>query len=167
MQIFLSDEQPEKCARNLDDVRLRKMPIEAAQIASTALWINNCDLAETMYSKGLIYLPTHENHPLVKWCAESVHNYKEVIRHGVCLCYEYKYRFFKIHSTEGILWNLSDIPGYPSDSNCSTPPNATTHHKHIDDIYLAYQQELCYKWNVLDKKEPTWTRREEPSFRYY
>ena len=24
MQIFLSDKQPEKCARNLDDVRLRR-----------------------------------------------------------------------------------------------------------------------------------------------
>lgn len=168
MQIFMSDKNHKQCAKNLDDRRLIKMPVEAAQIASTALWMNNCDIAETMYSQGKIYLPTHEYHPVTAWCYQNYNHYINTVIHGLELCQEYSIRFnYKVHTTEEKLFKLLDIgPEYWNNVTEAYPmPNATTHHKHIDNIYLAYKQELCYKWNIIDKQEPKWTNRSEPKFR--
>lgn len=40
MQIFLTSNNYNQCAKDLDDLRLNKIIIEAAQIASTAVWMN-------------------------------------------------------------------------------------------------------------------------------
>lgn len=164
MQIFLTDKSYEKCAIHLDDKRLNKIIIESAQIASTSLWINDCSLAETLYSEGKIYLPSHEHHPLCKWCADHGDNFVCVVSYSYVFCEEYEYRFGKPHATKKKLHYLMTC-GYPENITVFQPkiqmPNCTTNNKHIDDIYLAYQKELCYKWDN-DKVIPKWTRREKP-----
>ena len=166
MQLFLTSPDYNQCAKDLDDKRLNKIIVESAQIASTALWMNNCDAAETITSNGLCYLPTHEKHPLCIWAASSYRNYLEVLRHGLALCKEYTFRTRKIHKTFNIIDHLRwgvfpfnfKFQEYPTQQ-----PNCTTNHKHIDDVYKAYRLELLFKW-ANDKKAPTWTNRQRPNW---
>lgn len=165
MQIFLTNKELRQCAKDLDDKRLNKIIVESMQIISTSFWINDCDAAETLYSEKKIYLPTHEHHPLVKWCAENNDNYSFVIIYCIHLCYEYKFRFGKFHKTLNILYNLISkryINFYPIEENIKMP-NATTNHKHIKNIYEAYKKELILKWNN-DKIKPKWTKRDKPNW---
>jgi len=167
MNIFFTDSDLAKCARDHDDKRLNKMIIETAQIASTALWINNCDLAETLYSQHKIYLPSHENHPITKWCSSHVENFFHTISFLVELLFEYTLRFSKTHGTYRIFDSLCDdnvLWSINTTGNSSRQPNCTTHHKHIKDIHEAYRQELVLKWSKLDKHTPKWTNRNVPDF---
>jgi len=165
MQIFLTSPDYKQCAKDLDDKRLQKIIVESAQIASTALWMNNCDVAETLTSNGMCYLPTHEHHPLCKWAAESYGNYIEVLRYGIALCDEYYFRTRKIHKTFFII-SLMIRKIFAIDfkyhEEPTLQPNCTTNHKHIDNVYEAYWQELLYKW-ANDKQAPTCTIRNMPN----
>ena len=100
MQIFRSDEDNRICAIHLDDKRLNKIITEVGQIASTAIWLNDCDIAETYTGCDLIYYPTHEYHPLCKWASANDWNYYEVVCYGLALCEEYTYRFHKVHAVK-------------------------------------------------------------------
>lgn len=165
MQLFVSDSDFRTCAIHLDDYRCNKIIVEAAQISSTALWKTNCDLAETMYSKGEIYLPTHENCELCKWAASSFHNFQKTVNYGLALFEEYLYRFGKPHKTLKILLNLLSINQEQFKVFGKDTPmiNYTTNFKHIEDIHEAYKHELILKWNT-DKKQPVWTKRVAPIF---
>jgi hypothetical protein len=165
MQIFLTNPDFSQCAKDLDDKRLNKIIVESAQIASTALWINRCDIAETLYSQGEIYLPTHEHHLLCRWASENYNNFLFVIYYASSLCREYTYRFNKKHKTERIIGNLFCIlfDEFINYEEKSLMPNCTTNHKHIENIYEAYKSELTLKWNN-DKIVPKWTGRNKPKF---
>jgi hypothetical protein len=164
LQIFLPDKDFNKCAEYLDDKRLNKIIVEAAQILSTALWVNNCDIAETMYAEGKIYLPSHEFHPLVKWAASHNLNFMQVNGYLISLVDEYYYRFNKIHKCSDMYYTFCILQKHIKNTgDYCRQPNCTTHHKHIKDIFLAYREELCYKWNN-DKVKPKWTHRDIPWF---
>ena len=164
MQMFLTSPDYTKCAQDLDDKRLNKIIVESAQIASTTLWILDCDKAETLTSKKECYLPTHENHPLVKWSCENYCNCRNILKYTFELCMEYLYRFGKTHKTLFIFESLSkSFYPYQFRKNWKPPtvqPNCTTNHKHIEDVYEAYRKELMLKWNDSSK----WTKRKKPCY---
>ena len=54
MQIFLPDHNYHISADSLDDRRLNKQIIELCQILSTAVWLENCNIAEILHAKGKI-----------------------------------------------------------------------------------------------------------------
>ena len=164
MQMFWTNPNPKQCAMDLDDKRLNKMIIETCQIMSTAIWKVNCDVAETLYSEGKIYLPTHENHQIVVWSGGSFRNYLTCTVYLFELLVEYRYRFNKLHSCIEKYRNLQNYIYLFSGTMETKPLNCTTNHKHIKDTYLAYQKELCYKWSTTDKKAPVWTKRKVPVF---
>jgi hypothetical protein len=49
MNIFALDADPVQAAQYANDPHCRKMVLESAQILSTATWLTDCDLAETLY----------------------------------------------------------------------------------------------------------------------
>jgi len=152
MQIFVISDDYKECALYLDDRRLNKQIIECCQILSTALWIENCDLAETLYSEDKIYLPTHENHPI---CRNTKYFYNNLLKYTFECIVEWKYRFNKIHGCNKYLTNLKT---YDIFNKYTAQPfiNATTNHKHIDNLHEAYKQELQLKWK---NSKPKWTKR--------
>lgn len=96
MNIFVVDYSPHRAARALCDKHIVKMPLETAQILST---IN-----------GGPYLPTHENHPCVKWAGSTQRNYTWLAEHGLELCKEYTRRYGKVHKCEAIIVRLQAPP---------------------------------------------------------
>ena len=146
MQLFISDEDLYGAALNLDNRRLNKQIIEGCQILSTALWMNNCDVAESLYKAGEIYLPTHEHHPVVKWCAMSRGNYAKTIRFIRACLVTYK----KEHKCGCMLINFMLYMGLIKAGEFTGWQNFTSNHKHIENVYEAYKQ--CLKEKYYDTK---------------
>jgi len=158
MQIFWPENSYTLSAQALDDKRLNKQIVELGQILSTAIWIEDCNIAETLYAKGEIYLPAYENHPVVKDCK---HYYYKAVAYQAYLCMEYTCRYRKQHSLH--VTNVFYQKLYSLFIHHSERPfqNYTTNHKHIKDVNEAYRQCLIAKWKS-DKNPPKWTRRNIP-----
>lgn len=145
MNIFATSNDPEYCAKYLDNKRVVKMVLETCQLLSTAM--NIC---------GGIgpYKTTHINHPCSIWVRKSKGNYRWTLEHFEALLKEYTARYGKIHKctqyikqfTEGI--NLIPDGEFTEHTNC-------TNFKDISDVHLAYQECLKYKW-ANDIRKPEW-----------
>lgn len=144
MQIFATSTYPAEAAKHLDNIRLRKMVVETAQILCSALFI---------HGHKTPYKPTHLNHPAVKWAAKNAGNWEWLFEYGTELAYEYTYRSGKVHKTTEIYKILAGMSYYLPSGNRSAFWNGTG----IDDIPIeqAYLMYLNNKWDT-DKKEPTW-----------
>lgn len=162
MQIFLPDHNYYISADSLDDRRLNKQIVELCQILSTAVWLENCNVAEILYAKGKIYLPTHENHPIIRNCKYCYYN---TVDYLYVLLKQYEYRFLKKHSCYSKVRNFE----YCSHLFNKYKPefkffgNYTINHKHILNMHEAYRLCLVEKWKN-DKVVPNWTNRPVPKF---
>ena len=167
MQLFIPYQSYEQSAQALDDKRLNKQIIEAAQIASTAFWINNCQKAEFLTSPlrtNPIYFPTHEHRLLCRWASENKENFLHVVHLGFACAIEYEFRFKKFHKTLITLGRLFAYYHNIKFKNYPSPqPNCTTNHRYVEDTNEAYQRELNLKW-FYDISFPTWTKRDVPKF---
>jgi hypothetical protein len=167
MNIFVTDPCPIRSAVNLDNVRVVKMVLESAQLLSNA--VHSLDL-EGPYRK------THWNHPCSIWSRLSRENYTWLLNHFSALCNEYTYRFEKTHKCQQLseifvksacLFPDEDIyrmeRGIIYNPKEFTFVNCTTNHKHIKDVFKAYQAEMNLKWRN-DKRTPKWSKRVPPLF---
>lgn len=151
MQIFASDPSPYISAIVLDDKRIGKLLIEAAQILSS-VW-------------GGPYKATHANHPAMKWCRDDWRNYYWLLFHYIHLNNEWYQRFDKYHAAGrwvDFFMNIFIKNGYHDPApNWGVSHINMTDFKHIPDVYEAYKNSLTFKWNN-DKRKPKWTNREKP-----
>lgn len=85
---FLSDSQSE-CARYHCDKHVVKMPLELAQMLSTAHHINDSPF------KDKLFKPTHINHQMAKWVRENPDNYLWAYKLFCYLLDEFDLRFDK------------------------------------------------------------------------
>lgn len=90
VNIFVLDDNPQKCAEYHCDKHVVKMSLETAQILCSVRHIHN-DFRNIPYRK------THINHPCVKWAATAQDNYIWLCHLGLELCAEYKFRYSKTH----------------------------------------------------------------------
>ena len=152
MNIFVVSNDVDVCAQALDDLRLRKMIVETAQMLSTAKHVLGS-------GSDRIYKSTHISHPCAKWVRRTYHNYQWTLGLLKALIKEYHHRFNKPHATEDILLELESNPatglGFTEPANCSLYKNLPIHE--------AYQLTLVHKWNN-DKQQPRWTNRGNPWF---
>lgn len=106
MNYFHLDKNTIKSAQYLHDVHLRKMCTETAQMLSTAVWIVNCDFAESAYARGELMFPAYEHHPCTKWCVD---NLDYMAWYFKAITDEYFFRFRKIHKSTRILPSLENL----------------------------------------------------------
>lgn len=91
MNLFILDEDQEKSVQSHCDRHVVKMILECAQILTTAHYLCDGELGEGWYK------PTHQNHPVVRWAAETTGNYQYVYRQFELLSAEYTWRYGKTH----------------------------------------------------------------------
>lgn len=100
MNIFVLDNDIEKCAEYHCDQHVVKMTLESVQILCTAL-----------NKKGMAtpYKSTHIKHPCVLWVEESYANFLWLQHLAVALNREYRYRFAKNvdHKSMAVLGAIS------------------------------------------------------------
>lgn len=162
MNIFASDQSPVTSAEVLDDVRLRKMVLETAQMLCTALRIRHG-------YDDVPYKNAHPNHPLSKWLLQSNGNIFWLFHHGVALHQEYKHRFGKDHASGLVILSLSHIIGDLQDEelqpfvNCARNKSLGIDYTDIADVHEAYRLYLSDRW-LTDKRDPKWTKRDMPTW---
>lgn len=162
MNVFATDPHPDASAMALDDLRLRKMIVESAQILSTAA--RALDLVNFDWVDEILYKPTHVNHPCVKWAQREGGNW--LTWHLQSLLHQYDLRWPEkagttYHNPRAMLTLFHGWwPGQWSFDqefvNC-TPFKE-------EPVHLAYKTILAQKW-VNDKRAPTWTRVGPPQWK--
>ena len=102
MNIFVVEDCPIKCARALPDKLVVKMPLESAQMLSTAHRL----LSPHEYCEEMsLYKKAYYNHPCTIWARETDENYRWLLIHWISLCEEYYHRYGKYHASWVRLWD--------------------------------------------------------------
>lgn len=184
MNIFVLDNDLDKCAEYHVDKHIVKMPLEAAQMLCTNHWVDKYigyaprkltkeELAllrevKTREPRDFPYLPTMHNHPCTIWARSSVENYNWLFAYALALNEEYRYRYGKEHkSVCEVILRLPDIRHIGSDG--LTPfAQAMPDELKGDDAIEAYRRfyhkdkATFAKWSFREK--PPWWSETEASY---
>lgn len=160
MNIFFLHETPELSAKYLVDKHVVKMPLESAQMLSTAHRLLDGTLkvvevekngkvrkkkqytmpGETVANPNPLYKVAHPRHPSTVWTMESVENYQW---HFELFCYmlkEYSRRYGKVHSSSRLLPLLASAPqNIPKIGSTPPIPAMPDHYKIEGDHVQSYR----------------------------
>ena len=160
MNIFILDRDPAIAARMQCDKHVVKMPLESAQMLSTAHHV--CGSPSLDSSALPFYKLAFKNHPCSIWVRESRANYMWLYNHFKALCAEYKFRYFRDHMS----WlKLSDAlasppTGVPADDVLTPFAQAMPDEYKNPDAVLAYRQyyvgEKYRLLNYRNRRRPLW-----------
>ena len=159
MNIFYFDDCPVKSAQAQPDKMLVKMPLETAQMLSTAHRILDGD---TYADQVQLYKTAYQNHPCTIWARETSGNYGWLYEHFLALCEEYKYRYSREHLSYTKLANaLSRGPDNIKIAKKTPVALAMPdQYKEPDDPILSYRQYVIAEkeyamWNK-NRQQPAW-----------
>lgn len=161
MNIFYVNTDPVLAAQDLPDKLVVKMPLESAQMLSTAQrfyydadYCDACDIYKTAYL----------NHPCTIWARESAGNYNWLYCHFVALCEEYTYRYGKVHASDTKLRRvLSRVPlSMPSLGLTTIAQAMPDQYKDVDPVkayrnYLINEKHYA-EWNKNRAKPDWWVK---------
>ena len=157
MNIFILDEQPEKCAEYHADKHVVKMILEHAQLMCTAHHLQ----PNTLVDYKIPYKATHVNHPCAKWVRESIQNYQWLYNMTYSLNKEYVYRYDKNvnHKSFDVIKSLP-FPHLP-DIKMTRFARAMPDECKIDnDVVASYRN----YYNVAKQDILKWTKRDIPAW---
>ena len=153
MNIFVLHNSPIVSARYMIDKHVVKMVLETAQLLCS------------MYPEGTApYKRTHYNHPCAKWVRKSKENYLWLVRHGIALNEEYRYRWERSRDHASllvILWCLKHMKQLQFVQKRRTPfalamPEECRQVGHVESYRTYYKQ--------CKRDIATWKRREIPEW---
>lgn len=157
MNIFILDDDPKLAAQAHVDSHIVKMPIEIAQLLSTAHRLNNS-------SNDILYKITHKNHPCAIWTRSSQDSYNYTTQIGLFLCEEYTHRYNKIHASSKVIEWCKNNPLSLPDINLNPAQAMPEIHKDINPI-KAYRQYYATKTHKTNGKiMMIYTNREPPKW---
>lgn len=182
MNIFFLDRDIIESVKAHIDAHVIKMPLEAAQILSTNLWIDRVlgykpraltsqeilKLREAVANtkEEVLYKPVMFNHPCTIWARERLLNFEYVRRYAILLGEEKKHRWPNNSPHKSVelvskLPGLSDTHAGWSDPAMAMPTDYKEQATDIVDAYRTYY--VCEK--VYDKSGnlmAKWTNRDAP-----
>ena len=159
MNIFYVHKDPAHAAMCLPDKLVVKMPLESAQMLSTAHRLLS---GEDYCEERGIYKTAYKNHPCTIWARETSQNYRWLYYHFVCLCLEYRARYDREHLTFTKLSNaLASLPLGIKSGGMTKLPQAMPDQYKNDDPVQAYRDyvvnEKTYaQWNKIPDRQPEW-----------
>jgi len=160
MNIFVLDQDVNKCAKDHCDKHCVKMILETAQLLCGVHWSTGGEAP---------YLLSHKNHPCAIWARESYSNYVWLCDLGMALCNEYTTRYGKTHKSKNILeWCVLNKPNIP-DIGFTQQPKAMPDEYKVDDVVESYRNYYREgKKDILSWKDgykPEWLeyQTQEPS----
>jgi hypothetical protein len=126
MNIFFIDANPDYAAMDMLDKHIVKMPLESAQMLSTAHRLLDGKLTQNdskqvyllegeSLSDGEIqnqkcYKVAHKAHPCTVWTMQTVGNYLLHVKYLMAMLNEYKARYQKVHAVEKMIPFLRHAP---------------------------------------------------------
>ncbi|CAH0533641.1 hypothetical protein VST7929_01512 [Vibrio stylophorae] len=154
MNIFVLDENIERCAQYHCDQHVVKMILESVQILCTAL-----------NKKGMAapYRSTHLKHPSVLWVEDSYDNFLWLAQLAQALNAEYRYRYDKTEDHKSIaVLNAILAPqfSYPACGLTEFPQAMPEQYKVKGDPVTAYRN--FYRYDKI--RFATWRKRQKPNW---
>jgi hypothetical protein len=161
MNIFVLDRDIQKAARYHVNKHVVKQVLETAQMLSTAHWMIDGNLA---HNQNFLYTKTHINHPCSVWVRKNTKNYMWTYEFFKALCFEYTYRYDKIHLSWKKLGNVLSHPPVGIDYAANMTPfaQAMPDKYKSDDAVEAYRNYYCaekthlFEWKYRDI--PEWVK---------
>jgi hypothetical protein len=159
MNIFYVNENPTDAAICLPDKLVVKMPLESAQMLSTAHRVLDGD--ERADTLGL-YKTAMKNHPCTIWVRETSDNYMWLYEHFYALCSEYTTRYGREHlSFTKLNDKLCNLPLNITISHKTTMPQAMPDEYKCQDTIKAYRDYVVNEkhyaqWTKLPERQPSW-----------
>lgn len=167
MNIFVVDSNPTIAAQSLCDTHVSKMPLESAQMLSTAVRLTNGNtkVAEQLVpltkdgNRTEVYKVAYQNHPCTVWARETKANFLWLKDHALALCVEFQERFGHHHASFPIIASCMEdsIPDGPLTQFAMAMPDTYR----SDDPVASYRKYYINdkrgiaKWNHT-RKEPEW-----------
>lgn len=99
MNIFVLSRSPARAAEMACDQHVVKMPTETAQMLSTVL-------RQLCVEVG--YKSSHAKHPCTLWAGATADNFSWLVEHGRALCFEYTWRYHKVHAAKEVIVACSE-----------------------------------------------------------
>ena len=184
MNIFYLDNDTTKCAQMHNDKHCIKMILEYAQLLSTAHRVLDGDIVIGLSESGrkqtryvlpdnrdsLLYSATHINHPSAIWVRQSEQNYMWLARMLEDLCYEYTYRYGKIHKVEATrLMSIlktclpKNIPeGHFTEPTPAMPNEVKVAGSSLQSYHNYYYHNKKHLWSwkgkINSREQPKWLR---------
>lgn len=178
MNLFYLDEDLDKCAEYHIDKHVGKMQLEAAQLLTTALWVDKhigyvprkltkeeLDVLNTIKRMEpsidertfTRYLPTHCNHPCAIWVRTSLEHYWWTINYVNALNDENIWRGNKSHASCAEANRMPEPTRLP-DNGWYTPALAMPEQYKFEDPVEAYRA-----YYIGEKADiASWKKRGEP-----
>lgn len=151
MNIFILDENIDKCARYHNDKHVVKMILESAQMLCTAIHESGGDAP---------YRSTHKNHPCTVWARESLSNWHWLRDLALALNEEYKYRYDKSvdHKSATVIKSLAepDIPDIGLTPFAQAMPDEYKTDNAVDAYRSYYKGEKAEIANWKGRSKPKW-----------
>jgi len=141
MNVFYISRDPKIAAQNMINKHVVKMPLESAQLLSTAH-------REYGDERECFYKRTHVNHPSAVWVRASTQHYNWVYEHMIALGEEYTKRYNRSHLTIEKMKEVLKNPPKGMPNNGFTPPPQC-----MPDIYKRDCTIAAYKAYYEFKKE--------------
>ena len=164
MNIFFLHFDTKKCAQMHLDKHVIKMILESAQLLCTVHHVSNEENIKKNPNYEVKFVPkyksTHKNHPSAIWARFSLSNYKWLVQLAKELCFEYTYRYEKIHKSQQIIFDLEEnLPNIP-DHGFTAPLLAMPNQYKDSDPIESYRQ-----YYFFDKSHiHFWKKRETPEW---
>ena len=181
MNIFYLDNNPKTCAEYHVDKHVVKMILEYCQLLSTAhrvldgtvvVGLSKTGRKQTRYvlpdeRESTLYSATHINHPSAQWCRANLENYLWLHSLLVDLCYEYTYRYGKVHKcqetglVDALRMSPNNIPvgefTQPTPAmpdHCKVPGNSLNSYRN----YYFQEKQRMWSWSgkINSRKMPVW-----------
>ena len=175
MNIFYLHENPIQNAKWHIDKHIVKMPIEYAQLMSTAhrlldgeMYIGKTAIVRNIKRwrlhderEDILYKASHINHPSAIWVRESIENYFQMYKLYMAVLAEFTNRYGKVHMTDLKLRGILTSPPMQIDVKTFVDPYlAMPDDVKQDDVVEAYRD--YYK--KYKKSFAKWTNRRIPEF---
>jgi hypothetical protein len=162
VNVFAVSDNPQKCARALDDKRLNKMILETAQILCAVINIK-------AGSQVTPYKVSHAGHPITLWAMKKDHQ-RWLYRLGIAYGEEIIFRKGRKHSShavlEGLTFNqpylLEPIKNIMVFFNGARRKDIGLDFTHLP-VHKAYRRYLNARWPG-DVRVPVWTKRKQPKW---
>ena len=183
MNIFILDENHDKCAEYHVDKHIVKMPLEAAQMLCTNHWVDKYlgfvprkltkeELAllrekKTNEPRDFPYLPTMHNHPCTIWARSSLDNYEWLFCYALALDEEYTYRYGKSHkSVHDVILKLPSIrtPSLGLTPFAQAMPDQLKGSDAIEAYRRFYHKDKATFASLKYRENPPWWNEEEADY---
>jgi hypothetical protein len=176
MNIFILSTNPVLAAIQQCNAHILKMPVESAQMLSTAHRI--LDGTKTIgksktgrkttyfeHPDNILYKCIHMHHPCTVWTMESSENYRWHYQHWIALCREFEHRYGKVHKSFSLLSErLSVLPKNIPAGPMTPFALAMGTHEHLKDhsdpvksyreFYKTKRERFVMKWT--NRSTPEW-----------